>query len=223
MLWVRSALGAAVFTAIGFSSAAAEPVTKYVHYPVTGTSIGELYAAMLRRGPHVGRGRAFASVRMDPKISSTTRATGGSCQIDSFTFDMTFTIQLPELVQPSSVEPLSRASFNEFYQFAKKHEETHRTIWITCAEKAEALVVKTEAKSCPAAETQSLKIVEGVARNCDARHTAFDIAEQVRLASHPFMKEVRFDQARLRNASAQLTPAEKTLITTGASKSEISN
>jgi predicted secreted Zn-dependent protease len=98
---------------------------------------------------------------MDPKTSSTIKSVGGSCRIDTFRVEMTFTNRLPELADPNSVEPQSRASFQEFYYFARQHEEAHRSIWITCAQEAEALVTNTVAKSCPLAEAKGLKVVNG--------------------------------------------------------------
>jgi predicted secreted Zn-dependent protease len=208
MVSVKGALSAAIFVTIAFSPAAAEPVTKYIHYPVTGSSITELYAAMLRHGPVVGGSKAFASVRMDPSITSTTKMSGKTCSIDSFNFNMTFTIQLPELVQATSVEPVVRASFNNFYEFAKKHEERHRAIWLGCAEETERLVRGAEDISCPAAETKSLKIAQQVSKRCDARHSSFDMTEQARLANHPFIQEARWHNLAIRSASIQLKPAE---------------
>jgi predicted secreted Zn-dependent protease len=103
---------------------------------------------------------------------------------------MTFTIQLPQLRKSAHVDPTLRKSFDRFYEFAKKHEETHRAIWLKCAAEAEAKVSHVTAKTCSEAEAQGLKIVENVASDCDARHLAFDAAEQKRLVNHPFIKQV---------------------------------
>ena len=90
----------------------------------------------------------------------------------------------------ANVNPTLRKSFNRFYEFAKKHEETHRAIWLKCAAEAEAKVSRVVAKTCSEAEAQGLKIVEDIAGKCDARHLAFDASEQKRLVNHPFIKQV---------------------------------
>jgi predicted secreted Zn-dependent protease len=194
-LLVRSAIGVVGFFWLA-TCVAAEPTTKYVHYLITGESVDRLYDAMIQRGPHVGRGKAFASVRMDPKVSATTALSGESCRINTFKFDMTFTIQLPKLIGSNALDPTAKASFEQFYDFAKNHEETHRTIWIDCGKEAEVLVAGINAKTCPAAEAESLRIIEQVAKRCDGRHASFDSAEQIRLGSHPFMQQVRLDRIK---------------------------
>ena len=39
-------------------------------------------------------------------------------------------------------------SFDRFYAFAKRHEETHRAIWLQCAAEAEALAGGVAAATC---------------------------------------------------------------------------
>jgi predicted secreted Zn-dependent protease len=171
-------------------AALAKPVTNYTHYLIAGESAEGLYRAMLRRGPHVGGAKAYASTRMEPTISAQTEQGTNSCRISQFKINMTFTIQLPQLRKSANVDPSLRKSFDRFYEFAKKHEETHRAIWLKCAAEAEAKVSHITAKTCPEAEAQGLRIVEDVASQCDARHLAFDAAEQKRLVNHPFIKQV---------------------------------
>lgn len=168
----------------------AKPVTNYTHYLIAGESAEGLYRSMLRKGPHVGGGKAYASTKMVPEVSAKTVETGSGCRIRDFQVNMTFTIRLPQLKKSGNIDPGLRKSFSRFYEFAKKHEETHRTIWLKCAAEAEAKVNNVTAKSCPEAEARGLAIVEQVARQCDARHVAFDEAEQKRLVSHPFIKQV---------------------------------
>jgi predicted secreted Zn-dependent protease len=180
----------ALITMIFVPAAVAKPVTNYTHYLIAGESAEGIYRAMLRRGPHVGGAKAYASTRMEPTILAQTEQGANSCRISQFKINMTFTIQLPQLRKSAHVDPTLRKSFDRFYEFAKKHEETHRAIWLKCAAEAEAKVSHVTAKTCSEAEAQGLKIVEDVASDCDARHLAFDAAEQKRLVNHPFIKQV---------------------------------
>jgi len=180
----------ALITMIIAPAAIAKPVTNYTHYLIAGESAEGIYRAMLRRGPHVGGAKAYASTRMEPSISAQTVKGTNNCRIGQFKINMTFTIQLPQLRKSADVDPALRKSFNRFYEFAKKHEETHRSIWLKCAAEAEAKVTRVMAKTCPEAEAAGLRIVEQVASECDARHVAFDNAEQRRLVNHPFIKQV---------------------------------
>jgi hypothetical protein len=63
-----------------------------------------------------------------------------------------------------------------------------------------------KAKTCPDAEARGLAIVEEVARQCDARHVAFDEAEQKRLVNHPFIKQIL---ARQKKAVAEAGLSKK--------------
>jgi predicted secreted Zn-dependent protease len=172
------------------SQAHGKPTTNYTHYLIAGESAEGLYRSMLRKGPHVGGGKAYASTKMVPEVSARTVQTGKGCRIENFHVNMTFTIRLPQLKKSSNLDPSLRKSFTRFYEFAKKHEETHRSIWLKCAAEAKAQVNKVKAKSCSDAEARGLAIVEEVAKRCDARHVAFDVAEQRRLVDHPFIKQV---------------------------------
>jgi len=186
--------------------AQAKPITNYTHYLIAGESAESLYRSMLRRGPHVGGGKAYASTKMVPEVSAKTVETGGGCRIQDFKVNMTFTIRLPQLKKSATVDATLRKSFSRFYEFAKKHEETHRTIWLKCAAEAEARVNTIKAKTCPDAEERGLAIVEEVARQCDARHVAFDEAEQKRLVNHPFIKQIL---ARQKKAVAEAGLSKK--------------
>jgi predicted secreted Zn-dependent protease len=206
---IHMRLAGSVFALISIAmvpAAHSKPITNYTHYLIAGESAEGLYRSMLRKGPHVGGGKAYASTRMEPQISANTVDSGNSCRIDNFRINMTFTIRLPQLKK--SVDSSLRKSFSRFYEFAKKHEETHRSIWLKCAAEAEALVNKVRAKTCTEAEARGLDIVEQIAKRCDGRHIAFDAAEQKRLIKHPFIKQVLTRQKK-RNVAALPAGAAK--------------
>lgn len=163
--------------------------TKYTHYLIAGKNAASLNVSMCQKGPRVGNGRAYASATMTPKAFATTARHGDSCRIDTFKLSMQFTIRLPKLKKAAAVTPAARKNFDDFYRFAKKHEETHRSIWLECAAEAEKLVIGTRARTCSGAEAKGLRIVTQVANRCDGRHKAFDASEHKRLAKHPFIKQ----------------------------------
>ncbi|HKG73378.1 MAG TPA: DUF922 domain-containing protein, partial [Aestuariivirgaceae bacterium] len=134
-----------------------------------------------------------------------------SCRVDKFQLDMTFTIRLPQLKDASSLNASSRASFDRFYEFAKRHEEGHRSIWLACAEEAEALAVEVTAKTCGEAETKALTIVDEVAKRCDLKHAAFDTGEKSKLFNHPFIKQVIVKQHPLLEPLKQTVESPKAL------------
>jgi predicted secreted Zn-dependent protease len=187
-------------------AAARPPVTKYVHYPVAGPSAQSLYGSMLRNGPHVGGNRAYASISMVPRIVSDYVQQGkASCRIQKFAIDVTFTIRLPELKQRSKLSADVRKNFAAFYAFARRHEETHRSIWLKCAADAEAAVNTISARNCSDANRKALKAIEKMNTCRASRDLAFDNAEQVRLAKHPFIRQAL---ARTNTGTAALLAAK---------------
>ena len=191
LLGVAGAILATLMFCLG-SQAGAQPATNYVHYLVAGTSAQGLFESMLNNGPRVGGGKAYASTRMDPNLSASTATSGGQCRVASFKMNMTFTIRLPKLDEARKIEPALRSSFERFYAFARRHEETHRRIWLECAAEAETMATGVVAASCTEAEARSLKIVEEVSRRCDRRHAEFDAGEQKQLSKHPFLRQALF-------------------------------
>ena len=176
------------------SQAGAELLTRYEHYLVAGDTPQRLLASMLSNGPQVGGGRAYASTRMDPRVEISTERIGGQCRIAILNINMNFTIRLPQLKPDQTIGPTLRQIFDRFYAFAKRHEETHRAIWLQCSAEAAALASGTSAATCQEAEVKSLKIVESVSMRCNRRHAEFDAAEQKLLHQHPFMRQQRLTQ-----------------------------
>jgi predicted secreted Zn-dependent protease len=166
------------------------PDTKYTYYLIGGGSAASLHDAMLLKGPRVGNGKAYASAQMEPRITAKTIKEGASCGIHEFKIDMTFTIRLPQLRKGIKLDTATRRRFEEFYRLAKRHEETHRRIWLSCAAEAEALVQNVSAKTCSQAEARGVEVVNQAAKRCDARQVKFDSAEQRRLLKNPFIQQI---------------------------------
>ena len=103
---------------------------------------------------------------------------------------MTFTIRLPQLRKGIKLNTATRRNFEEFYRLAKRHEETHRRIWLSCAAEAESLVLNLSAKTCSQAEARGFDIVNQAGKRCHARQVKFDTAEQGRLLKNPFIKQI---------------------------------
>jgi predicted secreted Zn-dependent protease len=163
--------------------------TRYEYYSIAGKTLVEIYQSMLRRGPHVDGAKAYAST------SATSSQEGklvgkNSCKIEDYRLKIDFVIRLPKIKDEGKLAAAERTRFQRFSQFLKKHEETHRSIWLDCAAKLEAKVARITAKSCSEAEQRSEKLWAEMRRSCNQRHQAFDAAEQKRLLQHPFLRYV---------------------------------
>lgn len=195
------ALSLPVLVSAAIVNAATIANTRYDYYAISGKTLIDIYDSMLKRGPHVDGAKAYAST------SATSSQEGklvgkNSCRIDDYKLKIDFVIRLPKLKDESKLPSAERARFQRFSQFLKKHEETHRSIWLDCAAKLEAKVAKISAKNCNEAEARSENLWAEMRRSCNKRHQAFDAAEQKRLLQHPFLRYVLTRKSRDTSAAA---------------------
>ena len=193
---MRSIMGLAVGAAVLLSSwgsqqALAAPAftTKYVYYKVSGDTAASVYLSMLKRGPHVGGAKAYAATSAESSQRGQLELRN-SCRITGYQYSVAFTIRLPKLADESSLSPAARARWQQFSSFLRKHEETHRSIWMGCAQEIEAKVKGLRGRTCDEVDKKAQSIREAIQNACNRKHRAFDAAEQKRLAKHPFVKMV---------------------------------
>lgn len=171
--------------------AEAKPVynTKYSYYTVSGDSAEDIYSAMLRKGPRVNGAKAYAATSatttQDGKLQQST-----SCSIENYQLKIDFNIKLPKIKNEKVLPAADRKRWQQFSAFLKKHEETHRTIWLGCAADLERQVEAIRAKTCGEADKKAAQLWERMRASCSKKHNAFDDAEQKKLMQHPFVKMV---------------------------------
>jgi predicted secreted Zn-dependent protease len=183
-------LGLALSFALA-ATALATPLqtTKYTYYSVTGKTAAELYKAMLRYGPHVNGAKAYAATTatssQDGKLQQAK-----NCQIENYRLKIDFVIRLPKLKNEAELPSSDRSKWRQFTSFLRRHEETHRSIWLGCAQELENKVRAIKADNCGDADAKASKLWDAMRRSCSAKHDAFDVAEQKRLLRHPFVRTV---------------------------------
>jgi predicted secreted Zn-dependent protease len=189
---IGTALGAIIaVSAWGTQHAQAGPAftTKYNYYKVSGDSAAGVYVSMLKRGPHVRGSKAYAAT----SAASSQRGKlelKNSCRIIDYQYAIDFVIRLPKLTDEASLSPKARARWQQFSAFLRKHEETHRSIWIGCANEIQTRVSSVRGKSCDEVDKKAQAIRDEVQKACNRKHITFDAAEQKKLAKHPFVKMV---------------------------------
>lgn len=193
---MRSIMGLAVGAAVvvstlGSLEAQAAPAftTKYSYYKISGENAADVYVSMLKRGPHVRGEKAYAATSAESSQRGKLELTN-TCRIKDYQYSIDFTIRLPKLANESALAPSARTRWQQFSSFLRKHEETHRTIWMGCAREIEARVKVLRGRSCSEVDKRAQAIREEVQKACNLKHAAFDAAEQKRLAKHPFVKMV---------------------------------
>ena len=164
--------------------------TRYKFYPISGNTPGEIYSAMIRRGPDVNGVNAYASTSATSAQSGRMVLKGKSCQVDGYKFSIDFIINLPKLKNEAALTGNTAAKWSQFKSFLKAHEETHRSIWMGCAKTLEAQVKSLRSTDCKALDRQAASLWKKMRNSCDSKHAAFDAAEQKRLIKHPFVRLV---------------------------------
>lgn len=189
---MRLAVGAGVLLSLlGSHQAIAAPAftTKYAYYKISGDTAASVYLSMLKRGPHVGGAKAYAATSAESSQRGKLELRN-SCRIIDYQYSIAFTIKLPKLADESSLSPAARARWQQFSAFLRKHEETHRAIWMGCAQEIENKVKVLRGRNCNEVDKKAQAIREAIQNACNRKHIAFDAAEQKRLAKHPFVQMV---------------------------------
>ena len=66
-----------------------------------------------------------------------------------------------------SLPPLIRSKWQQFSEFLKKHEETHRAIWMGCAKEFELQVSSLRSGDCGSAQVKAAQLWGKIRRACD--------------------------------------------------------
>lgn len=183
--------GSAVFLSALGGATFAKPAqsTTYSYYSISGDSAVEIYNAMLKKGPRVDGAKAYAAT------SATTSQDGKlvqakSCQIKDYRLKLDFVIKLPKIRNEAVLPGADRNRWRQFQAFLKTHEEHHRTIWLGCAAELERKVKAIKSTSCKDADRKAAQLWTAIRAACNAKHNAFDAAEQKKLMKHPFVRYV---------------------------------
>lgn len=193
---------AAVCLAISATPALAKPTfsTKYTYYTVGGDSAEDIYRAMLSKGPRVNGAKAYAST-LATSTQDGRLMQAKTCRIENYKLRIDFVIKLPKIRNEKVLPAADRSRWQQFSKFLRKHEETHRAIWLECAANLDSKVRAIKAKSCKDADAQATKLWNATRAACGKRHDAFDRAEQKKLVQHPFVKLVYKRSGRTTHAA----------------------
>ncbi len=185
---VLSTVVAAFALATVLGPAEAKPVTstKVQHYEIAASSASGLDAQMSSLGPWHGDGRAYANIVVKPNYSGNL-VQGKICRLENFKVTASFTMTLPKLAPGAQLSKNLGRQWKSFASFARRHEETHRTIWIECLGKAERRALALRIGDCGALTKEIDRVFEAEWQRCERRQEAFDIAERTKLARHPLM------------------------------------
>jgi predicted secreted Zn-dependent protease len=182
-------LAAVLATTLSTGFAEAKPKTVYKTYTIAGDTAGEVLVSMIRRGPTVGGVKAYATTLADFSQRGEMVGNARSCRVKSYQFIGQFTITTPRLKNEQALKGSSRAAWETFSRFLKRHEETHRALWLQCGAAHEAQVRKLSGSNCRVVEAKARKLWEKTRDACRRKHEAFDAAEQRALMRQPLVRQ----------------------------------
>jgi predicted secreted Zn-dependent protease len=143
-------------------------------YRVGGTTAASLVSYM-RNNPYPGEhGDAVANIQPSYSLSIATKNAGGACRASSVDLNVRFLMTLPQATNASGMSAATRGAWSNFVAFARRHEETHRGIYLQCASGFVAQAMRLTASSCFSLQSNIRSLLEKAKRACDVRQNAFD-------------------------------------------------
>jgi predicted secreted Zn-dependent protease len=170
-------------------------------YWVGGTTAPALVSYMKSRPFHGSNGAAVANIRPSYNLSIATRPKGSAC---SATVDLriNFVMTLPNAKQASSMSSGTRSHWNTFVSYARRHEETHRSIYMDCGRSFVLKAQRMTAASCGTLQGKIRGLLEAEKRACNRRQIAFDRADYGRIFGLGLFKQASYKSRKPTVASA---------------------
>ena len=206
-------------SALGISTigvqAKSQFTTSHKYYKVSGSS-----AATILNNSHVPSGffgstNYHAVISIKPKFDGSMKAGKKYCRFDRLKLGAHFTIRLPKLVRGAGGGKNLQRKFASFALFAKRHEHTHRSIWISCFKRSERKIHSLRIRSCRQLDIKAAKIIEREIAVCDRRHARFDRSERKKLNRQPLVRAAVKQVKTSRRKKTYSSPRRRTALRAG--------
>jgi predicted secreted Zn-dependent protease len=194
--WLRRGARLIVVAALlagtaSFGSADVRTSTQYRSYSVSGSTSRSLVSYMRSRPLRGDHGNAVANIRPTYKISAPTKMVGGKCRAPKVTLHIRFVMTLPRARSESAMASSTRNAWRSFVSFSKRHEQTHRNIYIQCGNTFVAKAQKMSSKSCAGLQSAIRRQLEAEKAACERKHRAFDRRESSRIRNLSLFRMAR--------------------------------
>jgi predicted secreted Zn-dependent protease len=184
----RSLFAGIIIFGLGAEAAAGvRSSTAARYYSVDGTTKVSL-ATSMRSNPFRGdRGGAVANIRPKYSLKVSTSPSGGTCRVANVDLSISFVMTLPRANEGGTAAG-TRSSWRSFVAFARRHEATHRSIYLQCAQNFLAKARQLSGASCGTLQARARQLLNAEDLACDRRHAAFDRSERRRLGGQPLFR-----------------------------------
>ena len=182
--FAAAAVAAAVLAAPSLAQARPTVRTSYSYYAVSGSTLPQIYRAMVSHAPTAAGTKGFGVTTASPGSQMSV----ASCEASGhYQIGITVNIRLPKS-SGGGLSSSEMAQWNSFVGFVKRHEETHRMIWLDCAADLERKFEASAPAGCGAAHAKAMVMWRQTVAACMPRQAAFDSGQRSVLKAHPFMK-----------------------------------
>ena len=182
--------GPAIATTTG--EAGVRSATEFRGYVVGGKSAAGLVSYMRRRPFRGDNGPAVANIRPHYTLSVDTTYSDAVCAVKDLDLNINFVMTLPQARTPGAFSPGTRSAWNGFVDFARRHEEVHRTIYLDCADSIAAKALQLAAASCTELRARIDDMFKADNRACERRQRGFDRGEYRRLLRLSLFRAPRY-------------------------------
>jgi predicted secreted Zn-dependent protease len=160
--------------------------TSYSYFKISGHTAGQIYQSLLAHAKGPGGHDAYAttSTRI---IQKGTYSTGKSCGVRTYDTNLNFAINLPRLAASKASAPIQN-SWQDFAGVLKRHEEHHRSLWLSCAREFNRKVLELKESSCANLKNKFKILWKATETSCRKLNDDFDRAEQLRFPHQPFIQ-----------------------------------
>lgn len=172
------------------ASAGLVHTTQYREHPVRGTTAPQVWRYM-NAHPIIDPddGPAYANLTHDHDLKVSVATSGGACRVTELTFRWRFVLTLPKAVDYGGMNRGTQSMWNGFVAGLKRHEETHRTIFLDCgAVFVPAASRMTGPAGCFGMQRKVRRFIDQRYAMCMAEQKAFEKRDRSNILGLPFIR-----------------------------------
>jgi len=164
--------------------------TQYRDHPVRGTTPPEVWRYM-NAHPIMDPddGAAYANLTHDHDLSLQVATKNGACRVTSLTFRWNFVLTLPKAVDYGRMSASTKSMWTNFVAGLKRHEETHRSIFVNCGEVFVPEATRlTGPSGCIGMQRKVRRFIDQRYASCMAKQKAFEKRDRSRVLGLSFIR-----------------------------------
>jgi predicted secreted Zn-dependent protease len=160
--------------------------TSLRYYVVSGTTTESLARVVSGNPLHGQSGqRSIASLEATFDLSLMANAKGPVCNATDAIINAKFVMTLPQ-ANEAAMTPITRKNWQNLLTFARRHEETHRSIYMSCfnafVKRAKSL---RSQNGCEALKASARRMFDVAMKQCEQQQAGLDAKDSPRLERLP--------------------------------------